>query len=85
MQLQLYALEGCPHCRKAIAYLEEHGISFVYHDIEKQPPETMKKIIEVNGGKDWVVPTLEYNGKWIAGEVFDEKRFSQHLKQLKVI
>ncbi len=85
MKLQVYVLTGCPHCRAAVAYLKEHGIPFISHDIEEQPPEVVDAVVKANGGEDWVVPTLEYNGKWIPGEVFNEKRFEQHLKQLGVI
>ena len=81
----VFALKVCPHCRAAVRWLDEHNIPFTYHEIEEQPPEMLQKVIEVNGGEDWVVPTLEYDGKWIPGEAFDADRFETHLKQLGVI
>jgi mycoredoxin len=84
-KLQLFSLNMCPHCRAAIHWLEEHRIPFDYREVEEQSPEILQKIIDVNGGGDWVVPTLEYNGKWIPGEVFRPARFEKHLKELGVI
>ncbi len=83
-KLQVYAWSLCPHCRAAIRWLDEHHIPFDYNEVEEQPPEILRRIIDVNGGDDWVVPTLEYNGQWIPGEVFDAARFEEHLKQLGV-
>ena len=60
--LKVYAWSVCPHCHKAIAWLNEHRIPFEYLEIEEQPQEVIQKVIEVNGGDDWVVPTMEYNG-----------------------
>ncbi len=85
MELQVYAWSRCPHCRAAIQWLKDHNIPFNYHEIEEQPKEVLDKVIEVNGGDDWVVPTLEYNGQWIPGEAFSSDRFEAHLKQLGVI
>lgn len=39
----------------------------------------------MNGGDDWVVPTLEYNGKWRPGEVFNPEKLEKDLKNLGVI
>lgn len=85
MKLQVYALNGCPHCRAAIQWLNEHDIPFTYHEIEDQPPEVLRQVIDANGGDDWVVPTLEYNGNWVPGEAFNADRFEKHLKQLGVV
>lgn len=70
--LNMYAARWCSHCKKTEEYLRKKNFEFNYIDIEIQPPETVAKIIEVNGGFDWVVPTLEYNGKWRPGKVFNE-------------
>ena len=44
-----------------------------------------EKVIEVNGGIDWVVPTLEYNGRWREGKIFNPCELLKDLKQMKVI
>ncbi|MCP3901279.1 MAG: glutaredoxin family protein [Desulfobacteraceae bacterium] len=80
--LKVYAAIWCPHCTKTIDYLKNNNIKFEYIEIEKQPENIIKKIIEVNGGDDWVVPTLEFNGKWREGKIFNELELSSDLNKL---
>jgi mycoredoxin len=82
--LNVYAAKWCPHCTKTIEYLKIKQIEFKYIEIEEQPENIIQKIIEVNGGDDWVVPTLEFKGKWRVGKVFNEMELSFDLKQLGV-
>lgn len=82
--LNVYAAKWCPHCTKTIEYLKKNQIEFKYIEIEEQPENIIQKIIEVNGGDDWVVPTLEFKGKWRIGKVFNEMELSFDLKQLGV-
>ena len=79
--LKVYGWTVCPHCHRTIAWLEAHHVPFEYLEIEEQPPETIRKVIEVNGGDDWVVPTLEYNGSWRPGETFDPGRLEKQLRE----
>ncbi|MFH1156702.1 MAG: glutaredoxin family protein [Pseudomonadota bacterium] len=79
--LKVYAAKWCPHCTKTIGYLKKSNIEFEYIEIEKQPEATIQKIIQVNGGDDWVVPTLEYDGKWREGKVYNEKELDSDLRQ----
>ena len=83
--LKVYYWDVCPHCHKAMDFLKEHKIPFEALDIEKQPEDVVKKVVDVNGGDDWVVPTLEYNGKWRPGEVFNPEKLEKDLKNLGVI
>jgi len=78
--LKVYTWNVCPHCHAAVAWLKEHGIPFEELDIEQQPEDVVRKVIKVNGGDDWVVPTMEYHGQWRAGQVFDAKRLEKDLK-----
>ena len=80
--LKVYAAEWCPHCVRTIEYLESNHIDFDYVDIEKQPRHIVDKIVEVNGGVDWVAPTLEFNGRWREGKVFDEKELVADLTEM---
>ncbi|MBU0464920.1 MAG: glutaredoxin family protein [Proteobacteria bacterium] len=80
--LKVYAAKWCSHCTKTIEYLKNNNIEFEYFEIEKQSENTIQKIIEVNGGDDWVVPTLEFNGKWRAGKIYNEKELASDLKKL---
>ncbi len=83
--LNVYAWSICPHCKRTIAWLREHNIPFEYHEIEEQPQSVIRKVIDVNGGDDWVVPTLEFNGKWRPGKVFDAAGLEADLTELGVL
>lgn len=78
--LKVYAWNACPHCRNTIQFLQEHGIPFEYLEIEEQPQEVIQQVINVNGGDDWVVPTLEYEGMWRPGEIYDPVKLTRTLK-----
>lgn len=54
--LNVYAWSVCPHCHRTIEWLKEHRIPFHYLEIEEQPKDVIQKVIDVNGGDDWVVP-----------------------------
>jgi len=60
--LKVYYWDVCPHCHRAMEFLKKNNVPFEALDIEKQPEKIVKKVVEVNGGDDWVVPTMEYNG-----------------------
>ena len=83
--LNVYAAAWCPHCRRTVRFLKERHIEFNYMEMEEQPAETIQKVIEVNGGIDWVVPTLEYQGQWRPGKVFDSKVLHADLQEMGVI
>lgn len=80
--LKLYGATWCPHCTKTAEYLKNKNIEFEYIEIEQQPENIIQKIIEVNGGDDWVVPTLEFNGKWREGKVYNEFELHFDLQKL---
>ena len=82
--LHVYAAGWCPHCTRTIEFLKKHRIEFTYIEIENQPEEIIEKIIRVNGGDDWVVPTLEYNGKWREGRLYNEMTLRSDLQVLGV-
>jgi len=77
--LKVYYWSVCPHCHRTMEFLRDHKIPFEALDIEKQPDDAVRKVVEANGGEDWVVPTLEYNGKWRAGKAFDERSLKKDL------
>jgi mycoredoxin len=83
--LTVYATSWCPHCRKSVDFLMKHHIDFIYKDIERQPDEIVKRVIEANGGKDWVVPTMEFKDKWRPGKTFHAKDLEADLKAMGVI
>lgn len=83
--LKVYGAKWCPHCTLTVEYLKKNNIEFKYIEIEKQSKDIVQKIIDVNGGDDWVVPTLEYKGKWREGKVYDEKELNSDLQQLGLV
>jgi len=83
--LNVYAWSVCPHCHQTIDWLKKHHVDYEYLEVEEQPIEVINKIIEVNGGDDWVVPTLEFNGQWLAGKEFSSEELEADLKKLGVI
>ena len=83
--LNVYAVDWCPHCKKTVGFLEKNRIAHRYLNMENQPDDVVQKIIEVNGGDDWVVPTLEYNGRWRPGKKFDETELREDLTEMGVI
>ncbi len=84
-KLKVYAAEWCPHCRKTVEFLKKNSIPFDYIEIEEQPESVIAEIVKVNGGDDWVVPTLEYGGTWRPGAVFNEESLRRDLSALGVI
>ncbi|MGB4984621.1 MAG: Spx/MgsR family RNA polymerase-binding regulatory protein [Erysipelotrichaceae bacterium] len=49
--LQVYCYPKCSTCAKAIKYLDDHHISYEYHNIKECPPsfDLLIKVIENNG------------------------------------
>jgi len=84
IMLKVYAAKWCPHCTKAVTYFKKNNIEFEYIDIEKQPENIVRKIINVNGGDDWVVPTLEFNGKWREGKIYNEIELKADLAEMGI-
>jgi len=80
--LKVYAAKWCSHCTKTVEYLKKNKIEFQYFEMEKQSENTIDKIIQANGGDDWVVPTLEFNGKWREGKLYNERELKEDLTQL---
>lgn len=83
--LKVYGWSVCPHCHRTVEWLKEHQIPFEYLEIEEQSEAVVQKVVEVNGGDDWVVPTLEYEGRWRPGKVFDAAGLEQDLRELGVL
>ncbi|SCX79089.1 glutaredoxin family protein [Desulfoluna spongiiphila] len=79
--LKVYSASWCPHCTRTETYLKEKSIPFESIDIETAPKEVVDKVAEINGGQ-WVVPTLEFNGTWRKGKVFNEATLEADLKKM---
>lgn len=82
--LTVYSAFWCPHCIKTEKYLKEKGIPFESVNIETAATDVVQKVVDVNGGIEWVVPTLEYQGKWRPGKVFRPADLEKDLKAMGV-
>ena len=82
--LTVYSAFWCPHCVKTEKFLKEKNIEFTSVNIETAPDDIVKKVVEVNGGIEWVVPTIEYNGAWRPGKVFKADVLEKDLREMGV-
>ena len=62
--VDLYTTSWCGYCRRAKAYLTQHGVAFREYDVEKDPAAARRK--QQLGGGDGV-PFAVINGKTIRG------------------
>ncbi len=83
--LKVYSAQWCPHCIQTQQFLKQKGIAFQTIDIEAQDDDVVKKVIDVNGGEDWVVPTLEFKGKWRPGKIFSAEELLNDLAEMGVV
>jgi mycoredoxin len=83
--LNVYATNWCPHSKRMVRFLMDNHIDFVYRDIEHQSKEIVKQVIDANGGRDWVVPTLEFKSKWRPGKTHNDNEIREDLKKMGVI
>ena len=83
--LKVFGAKWCPHCTDTVDYLKKNDVEFQYLDIESQPQSIVEQVVQANGGDDWVIPTLEFRGKWREGKVFDELELHEDLKALGVV
>ena len=65
-QIIMYTTSWCADCYRAKYLLDEHGISYVNIDIEKDP-EAMALVKEINNGNR-AVPTIIFPDKTILVE-----------------
>ncbi len=83
--LIVYSAFWCPHCTKTEKFLKENNIEFKSVNIETADQKVIDQVVEANGGVEWVVPTLEYKGKWREGKVFNATKLMADLKDMGVI
>ena len=44
--LKVYAWNVCPHCKKTVDWLQTHKIPFQYLEIEEQPEEVVRQVVD---------------------------------------
>lgn len=68
MNVEIYTVDYCPWCKKALTFLEEHGVKFTHHRIDEDEHAGRKKLGEMFGIKgDVTVPQIIIDGKRIGG------------------
>lgn len=83
--LKVYATNWCPHSKRMVRFLMDNHIDFEYRDIEHQPEDIVQQVVDANGGRDWAVPTLEFEGKWRPGKPHDAQAVRADLKKMGII
>ncbi len=81
-KVTVYSATWCPDCRRAKEFLSEKGVSFKEMDIE-QHPESVDIIVKARGKR--VLPTLEFEGRFMDGNHFDKAKFEADLKELGIL
>lgn len=78
-KLKIYTTSWCPDCFAAKRVLGKKGVEYDEINIDEDP-SAVKTVVAARGKK--VVPTLEYNGKYIDGNHFNAKKFENELEEL---
>ena len=68
MKIELYTVDYCPYCKKALNFLNEKNVQYTNYDITENEDEMRKKIGEKYGLQGYVtVPQIIIDGKNIGG------------------
>lgn len=68
MNVEIYTVDYCPYCKKALAFFDEHNIQYTRHridDNEAQMRKKLGKMYDIKG--DVTVPQIIIDGKRIGG------------------
>lgn len=65
----LYIKRGCPWCREAQAWFQQHGVEVDLRDVN-QSESSLQRMLEVSG--QTLTPTLEYDDFIVADFSVDE-------------
>ncbi len=68
MNVEIYTVDYCPYCKKALAFLNEHNVNFTQHKIDKDESLWREKLAHMYDIKGEVtVPQIIIDGKRIGG------------------
>lgn len=68
MKVELYTVDYCPYCKKALQFLDEKKVEYINHDITQNEDEMRAKLgIKYNIKGDVTVPQIIINDKRIGG------------------
>lgn len=84
-KLNVYCVNWCPDCKKTFRYLDAQQIPYDYHNIEELPADEVQKVNDANDGKDWVTPTFEYDGNWLALSSVSDEELPRIMERIGVL
>ncbi len=68
MNVEIYTVDYCPYCKKALAFLNEHNVEYTQHKIDKDESLWREKLAHMYDIKGEVtVPQIIIDGKRIGG------------------
>ena len=68
MNAEIYTVDYCAYCKKALAFFDEHNIQYTRHRIDDNEAQMRKKLGEMYDIKgDVTVPQIIIDGKRIGG------------------
>ena len=68
MNVEIYTVDYCPYCKKALAFFDEHNIQYTRHRIDDNEAQMRKKLCEMYDIKgDVTVPQIIIDDKRIGG------------------
>ena len=68
MNAEIYTVDYCPYCKKALAFFDEHNIQYTRHRIDDNEAQMRKELGEMYDIKgDVTVPQIIIDGKRIGG------------------
>lgn len=68
MNVEIYTVDYCPWCKKALAFLDEKGVKYNQHKIDSDEVNWRKKLSEMYDIKgDVTVPQIIIDGKRVGG------------------
>ena len=68
MNVEIYTLDYCPFCKRALAFFNDHNVEFTQIKIDGNDSEMRKKLGEMYNIKEEVtVPQIIIDGKRIGG------------------
>lgn len=85
VQLELYTRPTCSDCQAGKAFLEEHRISYINHDLSEHP-EREKNLRKLTGAR--MVPAFVFKKKSLLGKLNKPKvliGFENNLDEIKRI
>jgi glutaredoxin len=78
--LKAYITGWCPDCRRALRFLDEHGIAHEDIDVDESE-EAEALVLRVNNGRR-VVPTFEVDGRFFACSPYKKELLAAEVKEL---